>query len=92
MIVNQGPLTHDPAAVAVEVQRLYQRMYPDAGSFFVPQAFGWAIDCFTGYFQDYQPIDTGYHDFEHTLQGTLCMIRILYGRHKTEAKPVLARN
>ena len=76
--MNQGPLTHDPAAVAVEVQRLYQRMYPDAGSFFVPQVFGWAIDSFTGYFQDYQPIDTGYHDFEHTLQGTLCMARILY--------------
>jgi hypothetical protein len=67
-------------------------MYPEAGSFFVPQAFGWAIDCFTGYFQDYQPIDTGYHDFEHTLQGTLCMTRILYGRHKAEAKPVLTKN
>src|SRR5579859_4810428 len=82
-------LTRDPVAVAGEVQRIYQRMFPDAGCFFVPQAFGWAIDSFTGYFQDYQPVDTLYHDFEHTLQGTLCLARILYGRHNTDTKPAV---
>jgi hypothetical protein len=81
--------TRDPVAVAVEVQKIYQRMFPNAGVFFVPQAFGWAVDCFTGYFRDYQPVDTRYHDFEHTLQGTLCLARILYGRHCAEAKPAL---
>jgi hypothetical protein len=89
--VNQPLLTHDPAAVAVEVQRLYQDMFPDAGYLFVPQVFGWAIDCFTGYFEDYQPVDTRYHDFEHTLQGTLCMARILHGRHLAGAKPALTK-
>jgi hypothetical protein len=91
MRVNQTLLTHDPLAVASEVQDLYQIMFPDAGVFFVPQAFGWVIDCFTGYFEDYQPVDTYYHDFEHTLQGTLCMARMLYGRHCAGAKPVLTQ-
>src|SRR5580692_4254079 len=67
-------------------------MFPGTGYYFVPRAFGWAIDCFTGYFEDYQPIDARYHDFEHTLQGTLCMARILYGRHVAEAKPALTEN
>jgi hypothetical protein len=87
--VNQELLTHDPTAVAGEVQRIYQKMFPGARCFFVPQAFGWAIDCFTGYFDDYQPVDTRYHDFEHTLQGTLCMAKMLCGRHCAGAKPAL---
>lgn len=66
-------------------------MFPGAGVLFVPQAFGWVIDCFTGYFEDYQPVDTHYHDFEHTLQGTLCMARMLYGRHCAGAKPALTQ-
>jgi hypothetical protein len=90
--VHSGLLTRDPTAVASEVQLLYQRMFPGTGYFFVPRAFGWAIDCFTGYFQDYQPIDARYHDFEHTLQGTLCMARMLYGRYRAGVKPVLTEN
>jgi len=90
--VNQSLSTHDPSAVAGEVQRIYQKMFPGTGYFFVPQAFGWAIDCFTGYFDNYQPVDTRYHDFEHTIQGTLCMARILYGRHLAEVKPAVPQN
>src|SRR5215472_1536567 len=82
--------TRDPTAVAGEVQKIYQRMFPSAGVFFVPQAFGWAIDSFTGHFGGYQPVDTRYHDFEHTLQGTLCLARILYGRYCAVAKPELS--
>jgi hypothetical protein len=89
--VNQTLLTHDPLAVASEVQDLYQSMFPGAGRFLVPQAFGWVIDCFTGYFEDYQAVDTRYHDFEHTLQGTLCLARILYGRYCAGAKPALTQ-
>jgi hypothetical protein len=81
--------TRDPTAVAGEVQKIYLRMFPRAGVFFVPQAIGWAIDCFTGYFGEYQPVDTRYHDFEHTLQGTLCLARILNGRHCAETEPAL---
>lgn len=82
--------TRDPTAVAGEVQKIYLRMFPSAGVFFVPQVFGWAIDSFTGHFGRYQPVDLRYHDFEHTLQGTLCLARLLFGRHCAAAKPALS--
>lgn len=90
--VNQTLMTHDPLAVASEVQGLYENMFPEgANRMFVPQVLGWTIDCFTGYFEEYQAVDTRYHDFEHTLQGTLCLARILHGRHRAGAKPALTR-
>src|SRR6185503_11000957 len=54
---------------------------------FVARAFGWAAECFTGRFHGYLPIDAVYHDFEHTLQGTLCLARLLHGRHAAKARP-----
>lgn len=84
-------VTRDPAAVEVAVQEAYLAMFPDADRMFIPQIFGWAIDCFTGKYADYQAIDAQYHDFEHTLQGTLCMARLLRGRHVAKAQPVLTQ-
>ncbi len=81
--------TKDPAAVEMEVQSRYRAMFPSGNPLFVPQAFGWAIECFTGRYRNYQAIDAQYHDFEHTLQGTLCMARLLHGRHKAGAEPRL---
>lgn len=81
--------TKDPVAVQSEVQAAYLAMYPEADLSFVSKAFEWATDCFIGHYRDYQPIDARYHDFEHTLQGTLCMVRLLQGRHLAGAQPVL---
>jgi hypothetical protein len=64
-------------------------MFPGSDGNFVRQAFDWVTDCFNGRFADYQPVDTRYHDFEHTLQGTLCMARILDGRYGAGTKPKL---
>ncbi len=64
-------------------------MFPQAERAFVPRAFEWATLCFAGRYADYQPIDARYHDFEHTLQGTLCLARLLQGRHATGAAPTL---
>jgi len=79
--------THDPTAVEVEVQAAYLAMFPGGDRLFVPEVFGWAIECFTGHHRDYQAVDARYHDFEHTLQGTLCMARLMLGRHKAQAAP-----
>jgi hypothetical protein len=87
--VNQEIPTKDPAAVAREVQATYLEMFPQADPSFVPRVFHWAGDCFHGRHPGYQAIDARYHDFEHTLQGTLCMARILRGRHAAGAQPVL---
>ena len=79
--------TKDPHAVQAEVQATYARIFPTGDNSFVPRAFGWAKECFTGHYRDYQAIDARYHDFEHTLQGTLCMSRILLGRHLAGVEP-----
>ena len=81
--------TKDPTAVEVEVQAAFREMFPEADPMFVPRVFGWAIECFTGNYHDYQAVDACYHDFEHTLQGTLCLARLLRGRHLAGAQPPL---
>jgi hypothetical protein len=83
--------TKDPTAVAVEVQAACQAMFPGSDLTFVPRAFGWAIECFTGHCADYQALDTRYHDLEHTMQGTLCLVRLLRGRHVAAAQPHVTR-
>ncbi len=89
--MNQAVSTKDPTAVAKEVQASYLAMFPQGDRLFVPRAFGAAEDCFTGRYADYQAVDTNYHDFEHTLQGALCMVRILHGRHKAAVQPALTQ-
>jgi hypothetical protein len=84
-------VTKDPTAVQVEVQSIYLAMFPKGDATFVPRVFGWAIQCFTGRYENYQAIDARYHDFEHTLQGTLCFARLLHGRHKAGAPPPLTQ-
>ena len=84
-------VTKDPTAVEMEVQAAYLAMFPRAHALFVPQVFGWAIDCFTGRYPHYQEVDAAYHDFEHTMQGTLCVARLLRGRHRAEVRPRMTR-
>jgi hypothetical protein len=81
--------TKDPTAVEMEVQAACRAMFPGADPLFVPRVFGWAIECFTGNHRDYQAVDARYHDFEHTLQGALCLARLLRGRHLAGAQPQL---
>src|SRR5678816_3501535 len=84
-------VTKDPAAVLVEVQAAYKTLFPNADPMFVPRAFSWMIDCFTGRYKDYHTIDAAYHDFEHTMQGLLCMTRLLKGRQLSGAQPQLTQ-
>ncbi|MEP7180598.1 MAG: hypothetical protein ABI886_00250 [Betaproteobacteria bacterium] len=82
--------TRDPKAVESEVRSIYAALYPDGDRTFVGRAFAWAARCFGGQQDDYQPIDARYHDFEHTMQGTLCLSRLLRGRHAAGAVPPLS--
>ncbi len=81
--------TRKPDAVEKQVVSIYTRLYPSADRTFVGRAFEWTRQSFTGNYNDYQPIDTRYHNFEHTMQGTLCMARLLLGRHKANALPAV---
>jgi hypothetical protein len=82
-------VTKDPTAVEVEVQTAYLAIFPKGDRLFVPRVFGWAIECFTGNYADYQAVDAQYHDLEHTLQGTLCMGRLLHARHRARVRPAI---
>jgi hypothetical protein len=82
--------TKDPRAVEREVQTTFVALFSEAGGAFVAKAFEWAIQCFTGHYPGYQAVDARYHDFEHTLQGTLCMVRLLAGRESARAEPRLS--
>jgi hypothetical protein len=83
--------TRQPGLVEAEINAAYLAMFPDADPNYVRTIFQWAIACFEGRYQDYQPIDAHYHDLEHTLQGALCMSRLLWRRHDTNAPPRLTR-
>jgi hypothetical protein len=85
-------LTKDAKAVEVEVLSAYLEMFPEGDSSFVPTVFGWASDYFRGRYGDYQAIDASYHDEEHTMQGALCMVRLLWGRHHAGAEPRLTEH
>ena len=82
--------TKDPAAVRQEIQSVYQHLFPRGDVAFVGRAFGWAKDSFTGLHPGYEPVDAAYHDFEHTLQGALCMMELLRGRQEAGAPPLIA--
>lgn len=83
--------TKNTAAVQAEALSIYVAMFPEADHAFVPQVFQWVLDCFEGRYKDYQPIDARYHDLEHTMQGTLCLMRLLHGKHRAQATPPLTR-
>jgi len=79
--------TRVPGVVEEEVRAIYLSMYPEGTRRAVSRVFSWAIRFFSGRFADYQAIDARYHDFEHTLQGTLCLARLLRGRQAAKAAP-----
>jgi len=84
--------TRVPDEVEGQVRSIYHRLFPKGDLSFVSRAFAWAVQCFEGRHADYQPIDARYHDFEHTLQGTLCLARLLHGRHAAGAKPEVSQH
>jgi len=83
--------TRNPAEVEAHVSSIYVSLFPVGERAFVARAFAWAGDCFSGRLPGYQAIDARYHDFEHTLQGTLCLARLLQGRHRAGVAPVLTQ-
>lgn len=82
--------TRFPTEVEIEVARLYHEMFPAGDRAMVSRVFDWATACFTGNYEGLQALDTKYHDYEHTLQVTLCLARLLQARHQAGARPVLS--
>ncbi len=88
----QKPIdTREPLQVEAEVQKAYLEMFPQGDRKYVPMIFQWAVAWFGGQYLDYQPIDAHYHDLEHTLQGVLCMARLLRRRQALAQVPPLTQ-
>lgn len=83
--------TKDVMEVRDAVADLFVESFPGGSAGFIEEAFDWAIACFEGAYADYQAIDAKYHDFEHTLQGTLCFARLLHGYKAADAEPELTQ-
>src|SRR5687768_3349053 len=79
--------TKQPEDVKAVVESIYSELFPNGSGGFVEEAFQIAIDCFSGKHKDYQAIDAIYHDLEHTMQGTLCMARLLRGYSRAQEQP-----
>jgi hypothetical protein len=82
-------ITSDPDRVRAEVESVYRDIYSEGDDGMIAKAFDSVTECFRGHFEGYQAIDAKYHDFEHTMQGTLCLAYILQGRHRSRAEPAV---
>jgi len=83
--------TREPSQVEAEVQEAYLAMFPQGDREYIPMIFQWVVGWFAGRYMDYQPIDAHYHDLEHTMQGVLCMARLLRGREARGHEPQLTQ-
>jgi hypothetical protein len=83
--------TRDLKAVEKEVLSDYSALFDHSRPELIMEAFAWVEQCFSGRFDNYQAIDVLYHDFEHTLQGTLCLVRLMRGYKLASAEPPLTR-
>jgi hypothetical protein len=81
--------TKSASVVRREVLEVQHRLFPHCDPACIHLAFRWVEAAFSGAYDDYQAIDAKYHDFEHTLQGTLCFVRLLEGYHRAGARPLL---
>ena len=82
--------TKNPAAVAEAVKAAFGRISAQSSFPLLDRLFTDVTNMFTGKYPGYLAIDMQYHDYEHTLQATICLIHLLEGRHLTGDAPVLA--
>jgi hypothetical protein len=83
--------TKQPGLVEEEVKSDYRAMFPQGNMEFITRIFGWFREWFDGRYKDYQSIDAHYHDMEHTLQGELCMTRLLRAYYAHGHTPALTQ-
>jgi hypothetical protein len=81
--------TKNPRAVVRVVKDAFAGIGATASFPLLDRLFADVEGMFRGDYAGYHAIDMKYHDFEHTLQATLCLVRILEGRSRTPDKPVL---
>ena len=81
--------TKNPAAVAAVTKNAFALIGAQASCPLIDRLFSDVTNMFNGRYPGYLSIDMHYHDYEHTLQATVCLIQILEGRHHSGDKPIL---
>ena len=71
--------TKNSAAVTGLTREIFLRLFPGASPSLLDRAFTDVELLFAGRHPGYQAIDLRYHDFEHTLQATVCLALLLEG-------------
>ena len=82
--------TKNPTVVANMVKEAFADIGAQASAPLIERLMTDVTDMFEGRYPGYQAIDMFYHDYEHTLQATVCLIHLLQGRNNSMDKPVLA--
>ena len=81
--------TKNPAAVCAAVRAAFAGIGAEDSFRLINRLFEDVTGMFEGRYPGYQAIDMFYHDFEHTLQATVCLTHLLQGRSRSADKPVL---
>ena len=83
-----GVDTSDVEAVAAFVAEIESRLFGSAGeSARIRDLFDQVAGMFAGKFSYFQAMDTPYHDFEHTLQATVCWAQLVLNWQSTRSRP-----
>ncbi|MBI5770398.1 MAG: hypothetical protein HZA93_21660 [Verrucomicrobia bacterium] len=82
--------TKNARAVEAFVEKKFAVMYPRASLVWLKRIFRDMQELFEGRHPDYAAIDIRYHDFEHTLQATVCITLLLEGRFEAKVEPVVS--
>lgn len=82
--------TKKPQAVAEMVKAEFNRVWTKGSTTLIDRLFLDVTGMFEGRYPGYQAIDMYYHDYEHTLQATVCLVHILGGRHRSGDQPRLS--
>lgn len=81
--------TEQPDEVAHAVKAVFGKFWGDGSFPLLDQVFADVSAMFEGRYPGFQAIDMEYHDYEHTLQATVCLTHLLEGRALTDETPVL---
>ncbi len=82
--------TSDYRVVEKTVLEIQDEVFPRANTEMISQLFADTKAMFDGTYWDYQPMDTAYHNLEHTLQAALCWTRLVANRHLAKVEPVMS--
>ncbi|HEY4301654.1 MAG TPA: HD domain-containing protein [Candidatus Didemnitutus sp.] len=82
--------TKDARAVGAYARGVFTRLGWSRSLPLLDRLFQEVEHMFMGTYPGYRGIDMRYHDFEHTLQATVCLLDIMEGRQKTGAAPSLS--